>query len=257
VFLNEAVNSAIGEESKCNLEVDLLAENRSSGNLEENIQITQIQQHQRQLQQHQQQYQRQQHEHQQQQFEQSIRTPTRLSNHEEQQQPTTTTPTTTLTVANASLLHSQEKSKASHSRKTRKAGGMNITWDYSNPCGYCEYVHLKGGTDAHRSKCCLNGQALREPFPQLNFLPPNILHYARDRILHMGRNSVSYNSVLCCAATGVENNEGGGFDVIHGDHAVRLHGRTYHFLPTSAGNCGLNFLLSIASQIVQHMQQQL
>jgi len=46
---------------------------------------------------------------------------------------------------------------------------------------------------------------------------------------------------MSCAATGVENNEGGGFDVIHGDHAVRLHGRTYHFLPTSAGNCGLNF----------------
>jgi len=57
----------------------------------------------------------------------------------------------------------------------------------------------------------------------------------------MGRNSVSYNSVLCCAATGVENNEGGGFEVIHGDHAVRLHGRTYHFLTTSAGNGGLNY----------------
>jgi len=57
----------------------------------------------------------------------------------------------------------------------------------------------------------------------------------------MGRNSVSYNSVLCCAATGVENNEGGGFDVIHGEHAVRLHGRTYHFLPLSTGYGGLNF----------------
>jgi len=52
---------------------------------------------------------------------------------------------------------------------------------------------------------------------------------------------VSYNSVLCCAATGVENNDGGGFERIHGDHAVRLHGRTYHFLPTSSGNAGLNF----------------
>ena len=57
----------------------------------------------------------------------------------------------------------------------------------------------------------------------------------------MGRNSVSYNNVLCCAATGVENNEGGGFEVMHGDHAVRLHGRTYHFLTSSSGNAGLNF----------------
>jgi len=57
----------------------------------------------------------------------------------------------------------------------------------------------------------------------------------------MGRNSVSYNSVLCCAATGVDNNEGGGFETIHGDHAVRLHGRTYHYLTSSTGNAGLNY----------------
>jgi len=57
----------------------------------------------------------------------------------------------------------------------------------------------------------------------------------------MGRNSVSYNSVLSCAATGVENNDGGGFEHIHGEHAVRLHGRTYLFLTTSTGNAGLNF----------------
>ena len=87
----------------------------------------------------------------------------------------------------------------------------------------------------------MNGKALQEPFPQLKPLPPAMLHYARDRILHMGRNSVSYNNVLCCAATGVENNEGGGFEVIHGNHAVRLHGRTYHFLTNSSGNAGLNF----------------
>ena len=33
---------------------------------------------------------------------------------------------------------------------------------------------------------------------------------------------------------------GGGFDTIHGDHAVRLHGRTYHFLTDNQGNAGLN-----------------
>ena len=68
-----------------------------------------------------------------------------------------------------------------------------------------------------------------------------MLHFARDRILHMGRNSVSYNSLLSCAATAVENGEGGGFDVIHGDHAVRLHGRTYHFVPSSKGKGGIQY----------------
>ena len=48
-------------------------------------------------------------------------------------------------------------------------------------------------------------------------------------------------SVLCCAATGVENNDGGGFEVIHGNHAVKLKGRTYHYLTSSTGNGGLNF----------------
>ena len=57
----------------------------------------------------------------------------------------------------------------------------------------------------------------------------------------MGRNSVSYNSLLSCAATAVENGEGGGFDVIHGDHAVRLHGRTYHFVPSSKGKGGIQY----------------
>jgi len=134
-----------------------------------------------------------------------------------------------------------KRKETSRGRKKERNYGLNITWDYSKPCPHCEYVHLKGASSGQREKCCLNGQALREPFPQLRPLPPKMLHYARDRIHHMGRNSVSYNSVLCCAATGVENNEGGGFDVIHGDHAVRLHGRTYHFLPTSAGNGGLNY----------------
>ena len=119
--------------------------------------------------------------------------------------------------------------------------GIELLWDYDNPCQHCEYVHLKGSTAGQRYKCCLNGRAFQDPFPQLKPLPPMMLHYATDRLLHMGRNSVSYNNVLCCAATGVENNEGGGFEVIHGDHAVRLHGRTNHYLTSSTGNAGLNF----------------
>jgi len=118
---------------------------------------------------------------------------------------------------------------------------LDLYWEYDKPCQHCDYVHLKGASAGQKKKCCLHGKALQEPFPQLRQLPPMMLHYARDRLHHMGRNSVSYNSVLSCAATGVENNDGGGFEHIHGEHAVRLHGRTYHFLTTSAGNAGLNF----------------
>jgi len=133
------------------------------------------------------------------------------------------------------MLHSAQRRNVKRPWKT-----LNLHWEFYTPCVHCDYVHLSDSSPGQRSKCCINGKALTEPFPQLKELPPTMLHYARDRILHMGRNSVSYNSVLCCAATGVENNEGGGFETIHGEHAVRLHGRTYHFLPTSMGNAGLN-----------------
>jgi len=45
------------------------------------------------------------------------------------------------------------------------------------------------------------------------------------------RNSVRFNSILSCTATGVETNDGGGFEHIHGDHAARLDGHlpfSYH-----------------------------
>ena len=74
---------------------------------------------------------------------------------------------------------------------------LELTWTYDKPCSYCDYVHLKGASPGQRRKCCLNGSALHEPFPQLLQLPPHMLHYARDRIHHMGRNSVSYNNILC------------------------------------------------------------
>jgi len=138
--------------------------------------------------------------------------------------------------SNATILHTSQRVKVQKQWKS-----LRFFWDFSNSCKHCDYVHLNGSSKAQRSKCCLNGRALEEPYPQLKELPPWMLHYVTNRIQHMGRNSVSYNSVLCCAATGVENNEGGGFETIHGDHAVRLHGRTYHFLTTSTGNAGLNF----------------
>ena len=133
------------------------------------------------------------------------------------------------------LLNTGQSSNKSRFKK------LNLAWNYKEPCVHCEYVHLNEATSGEKYKCCLHGRAFDESFPQLKELPPKLLHYAWDRVQHMGRNSVSYNNVLCCAATGVENHEGGGFETIHGDHAVRLHGRTYHYLTSSTGNAGLNF----------------
>ena len=59
-------------------------------------------------------------------------------------------------------------------------------------------------------------------------------------MLHISRNSASYNSMLCCAAAGVENNVGEDFGVIHGNRAVNLRRRTYHYLTSSGVNGGLN-----------------
>ena len=54
----------------------------------------------------------------------------------------------------------------------RRYKALQLQWDYSNPCQYCHYICLKGATAGQKSKCCINGAALRELFPQLHFLPP-------------------------------------------------------------------------------------
>ena len=102
---------------------------------------------------------------------------------------------------------------------------MGLKNHYDNLCNYCDYVHMKGTSCGEKIKCCLNGAALYEPFSQLQ-PPPHMLHCARDRIHNMGRNSVSYDNVLCCSATGAQNSDGGGFETMHGIHADRLHRRT-------------------------------
>jgi len=60
-------------------------------------------------------------------------------------------------------------------QQKRKSGSIAFEWDYANPCIRCDYVHLKGATVGQKSKCCLNGQAMQEPYPQLKPLPPKML----------------------------------------------------------------------------------
>ena len=55
---------------------------------------------------------------------------------------------------------------------------------------------------------------------------------------HFGRLSSTYNNILAISAVGVQNDRGGGWERIAGDHAVTLNGRTYTFLPKAiAGTC--------------------
>jgi hypothetical protein len=67
-----------------------------------------------------------------------------------------------------------------------------------------------------------------------------------DNLDHMNSSCTSYNNILALAATGVQNFSGTGgwcHDMV-GDHAVKLQGRTYHFMPSIRGGVGPNGGLS-------------
>jgi hypothetical protein len=120
-------------------------------------------------------------------------------------------------------------------------------WDYAHPCAYCGYVYLE--SEKARSQCCMNGRALDELyFPQLEVMPLQLFTLATTRIEHMSSNSTYYNNVLALGATGVDNGAGGGFEKMVGDHAIKLNGRTYHFLPKTGGSGGLQYFTFDAMQ---------
>ena len=59
----------------------------------------------------------------------------------------------------------------------------------------------------------------------------------------MSKNSANYNKILSIAATKVENNRGGGYERIVGDHCVKVNGNTKHFLfsDSFAAKGGINY----------------
>ena len=127
-------------------------------------------------------------------------------------------------------------------RQQQRYRDVNQYWDYNNPCEHCGCVHLLSSLPIRRNICCMKGRAVySEEYPRLQPLPPAILDLATNFINHMSRNSVTYNSILSLGATGIENGTGGGWERIHGDHAITLHGRTYHYLTTSTGMNGLKY----------------
>gem|GEM_PF-2308791 len=132
---------------------------------------------------------------------------------------------------------------------------LRLQWNIANPCPHCGCVLFFVGDEPKiRQKCCSNGHILRNnnSFPHLRPLPPALLNYCLNYKNHMGRNAVSYNNLLSLGACGIENeSESGGFETIHGDHSLLLHGRTYHFLPNNTRTGGLYFFTYDAMQEMQ------
>jgi hypothetical protein len=111
-------------------------------------------------------------------------------------------------------------------------------WDYESPCRHCGYIFLQSRRIDSRNICCLKGRAHDSTyFPPLWPLPPYIRFLATDRLEHMGGRSSYYNAVLALGATAVDNGKGGGWEKIRGNHAVKLNGRTYHFIPKTGAHC--------------------
>jgi hypothetical protein len=78
-------------------------------------------------------------------------------------------------------------------------------------------------------------------------------HPPTNNIAHFSRNSARYNGILSISATGIDNGKGGGWERIRGPHAVKLCGRTYHFLPTSNSTGGIqHFILDKYTEALMH-----
>ena len=59
---------------------------------------------------------------------------------------------------------------------------------------------------------------------------------------HFGKLSAKYNNILSIGSTGVENTKGGGYEKIVGDHALKMNGRSYHYLSNSSRKMsGINY----------------
>ena len=125
----------------------------------------------------------------------------------------------------------------------RRFQPVQQTWDDENPCKFCFYVPLKSQRGRKGpSVCCNDGEYLKEssPFPKLQPLPEGLKKLCLTRGEHFGGLSAKYNNILCIGSTGVENAAGGGYEQVVGDHAVKMNGRSYHFLSKKASG-GLSY----------------
>jgi len=134
---------------------------------------------------------------------------------------------------------------AEHGR-SRAHMEVQQTWDYEYPCEFCGKVWLKNNSKGTRSLCCMSGKIFSHEmqgiFPHLQRMPVFMQKLTEpDVACVFGLASNVYNNMLALGAVGVDNGKGGGWDKIHGPHAMRLSGRTYHYLPTTQSTGGLQY----------------
>lgn len=103
------------------------------------------------------------------------------------------------------------------------------------PCEFgCGYKHFYLSSN-EKTKCCVEGRVAfaSTKYPVIKPLPSSLLYIFQNTI-KFSTISSSFNNILAMGATGVDNGKGGGFERdMHGNHAVKLNGRTYHFFPPS------------------------
>jgi hypothetical protein len=129
-------------------------------------------------------------------------------------------------------------------------------WNFHVACTDCGFVSLESESKVNKRKClcCCDELHKRPEFPKLKPIPNLLLPLFVDDVRHMGRFSAYYNNMLSISATGVDHGpEGSGWEQITGDHAVKLHGRTYHFLPPTGGAGGISyFTFDALNAAIQH-----
>ena len=118
-------------------------------------------------------------------------------------------------------------------------------WDHKNPCKYCGFIWLKSSSKDLRSKCCQNGlMADLDNCPFILGPLPGILDLGMCCGNPFARASNQYNHIFQMGAVGIENDKPrGGADHIIGNHMVRITGRTYHFIPRSNSQSGVQYFL--------------
>ena len=57
--------------------------------------------------------------------------------------------------------------------------------------------------------------------------------------------------IISCFKVGVDNGKGGGYEKLVGDHALKLNGRTYHYIPKTGGSGGLEYFTFDALEALQ------
>jgi len=131
-------------------------------------------------------------------------------------------------------------------------------WDWDNPCTSCGCIWLQSTNLTSRTRCCMKGRALTTEswFPQLKPIPTFLKDIAIPNVKFFSGQSAYYNNILCIGSTGVDNGKSNGFEKIKGNHAVRLNGKTYHFLGnkgTANIKGGLKyFTYDLLHQVTEH-----